>query len=191
MALSEIADKRKFSGAVLFFGAMQFLLFVSIAEFVATNFSVSGNTISHLGIDNAPYIFDTTIIILGLAEIVTGYFLRGNFSKLFSIFLIIGGIGAIGVGIFNEDFGKIHLMFALLAFVFSSIGTYVIFFTKKKDMMTFMWAMMGTVALIALILYSSSMYLGLGKGGMERLIMYPNIIWALGFSASLYYGKWE
>ena len=42
MALSEIADKKKFSGAVLFFGAMQFLLFVSIAEFVATNFTVSG-----------------------------------------------------------------------------------------------------------------------------------------------------
>ena len=170
---------------------MQFLLFVSIAEFVATNFTVSGNTISHLGIDNAPYIFNTTIIILGLSEIIAGYFLRENFSKLFSIFLIIGGIGAIGVGIFNEDFGKIHLLFALLAFVFSSLGTYVIFFKKRKDLMTSMWAMLGTVALIALILFISSIYLGLGKGGMERMIMYPNIIWALGFSASLYYGKWD
>ncbi len=191
MALGEIADKKKFSGALLFFGAMQFLLFVSIAEFVATNFTVSGNTISHLGIDNAPYIFNTTIIILGLSEIIAGYFLRENFSKLFSIFLIIGGIGAIGVGIFNEDFGKIHLLFALLAFVFSSLGTYVIFFKKRKDLMTSMWAMLGTVALIALILFISSIYLGLGKGGMERMIMYPNIIWALGFSASLYYGKWD
>ena len=191
MALSAIADKKKFSGAVLFFGAMQFLLFVSIAEFVATNFTVSGNTISHLGIDNAPYIFNTTIIILGLSEIIAGYFLRENFSKLFSIFLVIGGIGAIGVGIFNEDFGKIHLLFALLAFVFSSLGTYVIFFKKRKDLMTSMWAMLGTVALIALILYSLSIDLGLGKGGMERMIMYPNIIWAIGFSASLYYGKWD
>ena len=191
MALSEIADKKKFSGAVLFFGAMQFLLFVSIAEFVATNFTVSGNTISHLGIDNAPYIFNTTIVILGLSEIIAGYFLRENFSKLFSIFLVIGGIGAIGVGIFNEDFGKIHLLFALLAFVFSSLGTYVIFFKKRKDLMTSMWAMLGTVALIALILYSLSIDLGLGKGGMERMIMYPNIIWAIGFSASLYYGKWD
>ncbi len=191
MALTEISDKKKFSGAVMFFGAMQFLLFVSIAEFVATNFSVSTNTISHLGIDNAPYIFNTTIIILGLAEIVAAYFLMDDFSKLFSIFLILGGIGAIGVGIFNEDFGKIHLIFALLAFLFSSIATYVIFFTKRKDLMTFMWAMLGTVALAALILYMFSIYLGLGNGGMERMIMYPNIIWALGFSASLYYGKWE
>ena len=191
MALSAIADKKKFSGAVLFFGAMQFLLFVSIAEFVATNFTVSGNTISHLGIDNAPYIFNTTIIILGLSEIIAGYFLRENFSKLFSIFLMIGGIGAMGVGIFNEDFGKIHLLFALLAFVFSSLGTYVIFFKKRKDLMTSVWAMLGTVALIALILYSLSIDLGLGKGGMERMIMYPNIIWAIGFSASLYYGKWD
>ena len=191
MALSAIADKKKFSGAVLFFGAMQFLLFVSIAEFVATNFTVSGNTISHLGIDNAPYIFNTTIIILGLSEIIAGYFLRENFSKLFSIFLMIGGIGAMGVGIFNEDFGKIHLLFALLAFVFSSLGTYVIFFKKRKDPMTAMWAILGTVALIALILYILSIYLGLGRGGMERMIMYPNIIWAFGFSASLYYGKWD
>ena len=28
-------------------------------------------------------------------------------------------------------------------------------------------------------------------GGMERMIMYPNIIWAMGFGSALYYHKWD
>ncbi len=37
----------------------------------------------------------------------------------------------------------------------------------------------------SLILYIMHMYLGLGPGGMERMIVYPNLIWALAFSTEL------
>jgi len=41
------------------------------------------------------------------------------------------------------------------------------------------------VTLLALVLYASSTYLGLGEGGMERMIAYPALIWIAGFGAYL------
>jgi len=45
--------------------------------------------------------------------------------------------------------------------------------------------MLGTMSLVALVLFSSGIYLGLGKGGMERMIAYPALLWMVGFSGHL------
>ena len=57
--------------------------------------------------------------------------------------------------------------------------------------MSVFWVILGTLGLISLILYVPGIYLGLGKGGMERLIVYPNLLWALGFGGWIIgkYGK--
>ncbi|MCL4350504.1 MAG: DUF998 domain-containing protein [Candidatus Thermoplasmatota archaeon] len=192
MVFDQPEERRKFVAVLLFFATIQFLLFVQIAEYVATNFSVSTNTISHLGAYGQTYIFNSSIIILGLVEIISAILLMKLFPKLFSIFLALGGIGAIGVGVFNENYiGSVHLIFALLAFLFSSLVPFVIFIYKKKDPVTFIWVLMGILSLAALVLYMNKIYLGLGNGGMERMIMYPNIIWAMGFGSALYYHKWD
>jgi uncharacterized RDD family membrane protein YckC len=49
---------------------------------------------------------------------------------------------------------------------------------------------LGAVSLLAIVLFilghgSSGFYLGLGLGGMERFIIYPVLLWALGFGAYL------
>ena len=43
---------------------------------------------------------------------------------MFTVLLIIAGIGAAGVGVFNEHYGMIHLFFAILAFLSPSILSY-------------------------------------------------------------------
>ena len=53
--------------------------------------------------------------------------------------------------------------------------------TQLKNIISVFWAILGTVALIALVLYATGIYLGLGVGGMERILVYPDILWALGF----------
>jgi hypothetical membrane protein len=85
-----------------------------------------------------------------------------------------------GVGIFPETTGAIHLYSSLLVFFMASIATYFILW-RLKNIISVFWAILGTVALIALVLYAMGIYLGLGVGGMERLIVYPDILWALGF----------
>jgi hypothetical protein len=41
------------------------------------------------------------------------------------------------------------------------------------------------MTLVALILLISGTYLGLEKGGMERMVAYPVLLWAVGFSGYL------
>jgi hypothetical protein len=41
------------------------------------------------------------------------------------------------------------------------------------------------MTLAALALFRSGTYLGLDKGGMERMIAYPALLWEVGFSSHL------
>jgi hypothetical membrane protein len=185
-----VSRNNRIGGLLLFLGIGQFLLFLNIAAFVDKGYSISNNTISHLGIDSTAYIFDATIIVLGILEIVSGLFLRG-YSLGVTISLILSGIGAAGVGIFDEHFGFIHLTFALFAFLFAAITSFFVL-SKKRDLMAIVWAILGAFSLVALILFtltikvSTSYDLGLGVGGIERLILIPNLIWAMAFGGSLY-----
>jgi hypothetical membrane protein len=91
----------KYAGIFLFVGVAQFFIFLNIAAFVDKGYSISNNTISHLGIDSTSYIFDISIIFLGIFEILTAILLK-NYSKGVMITLLLSGIGAAGVGLFNE-----------------------------------------------------------------------------------------
>ncbi len=45
---------------------------------------------------------------------------------------------------------------------------------------------LGVISLIALGLYISKTYVGLGPGGMERMIVYPIAAWGLAFGGYLF-----
>jgi len=171
--------RMKVSGLVLFAGTAQFFLFVLIAEAIYPNYSVTNNYISDLGVGSTAYIFNTSIIILGIAIIITGVFLE-KFSTPLRIVLILAGIGAMGVGIFPETTGALHTYSSLIVFLMASIAPYFIIW-RLRSTMSLLWVILGTLGLISLILYVPGIYMGLGKGGMERLIVYPNLLWALGF----------
>ncbi len=65
----KISDKTaiKISGLVLFAGAAQFFLLVLIAEALYPQYSVANNYISDLGVGSTAYIFNTSIVLLGIA----------------------------------------------------------------------------------------------------------------------------
>jgi hypothetical protein len=44
---------------------------------------------------------------------------------------------------------------------------------------------LGIIALVAIVLLVTGHYLGIGKGGMERMIAYSILVWALGFGGAL------
>ncbi len=176
---------REQSGALLLLlGITEFFIFLNIAAFVDKGYSISGNTISHLGIDSTGYIFNISIIFLGIFEIASSIFLY-RYSKIFTLLLILGGIGAAGVGIFNENYGGIHLSFAILAFLSPAILSYFAL-NRYKNILSAGWAVLGSIAIIALVLFGSGIYLGLGRGGMERMILIPDLIFAFQFGTFIY-----
>ncbi len=185
-------ERDSLAGTLVFVGAAQFMIFLIIAEAVFKGYSVSQNYISDLGnyslSPSTPHalIFNSSIIVMGLLLIAGGALLwsKDRVSRVLSAFIALSGIGAAGVGFFPEGSPyHLHTAFSLIVFLFASLASYPATFYKRGGSPA--WPVLGTLGLVALVLFASGISGGLGKGGMERMIAYPNLIWAIGFSASL------
>lgn len=173
----------KLAGILLFVAAAQFFVCMLVAEATYPGYSVSGNYISDLGVGSTAMLFNTSIVILGILAIGAAFLLRSH-SKPILVLLVLAGIGAIGVGTFPETTGAYHTYFSLIVFLFGSIASYAVI-AKERKPVTIAFAVLGTIALISLILYGMDMYLGLGRGGMERMIAYPDLFWIMGYGGFL------
>jgi len=176
-------------GLWLLVGGLEMLFMVHLAEFLAPEYSTSQNYISDLGIGpmTSRVIFTGAIIIFGLMALVAAALLRPRPGKsLVWMFLALSGIGAIGVGVFNEDYiPEVHALFAILAFLFGNSAA--IYSSKMvRPPMSYLFILLGLIGLSALALLAGSTYLGLGAGGMERMVFYPAMFWAIGCGAYLF-----
>jgi hypothetical membrane protein len=177
----------KVAGTLIFVGAVQFILGMLIAECVYPNYSVANNYISDLGkLDKASApVFNTSVFVLGLTVAASSYFLRHIVrNKVFLGFLILCGTGAMGVGIFPEDFGVVHTVVSLIAFLFGALSA-IVSHKYQKPPLSYFAVILGLTSLTALAMFATGIHLGLGKGGMERMIAYPMLLWAIGFGGHL------
>lgn len=188
------------SGAFIFVGAVQFGVFLVVSEIIYSaygtgGYSVSADSISALGA-NCPsggtcyfppsaLLFDSTVALLGLFLLVGAYFLHRAYRWMpATTMLALTGIGALGVGIFNGSTGIWHEIFSLIAFFFAGVSAIVTYRFQRMPMSYFS-VFLGVVTLVALFLYVPGIYLGLGGGGMERMVVYPVVLWGIGFGGHL------
>ena len=167
-------------------GLMQFAIFLLVAEFLSPDYSVSKNMISDLGVGPEPSrtIFTLSIIAFGLFSLTAGLLYLGGMGKaLFPVFIIIAGVGGIGVGICNENTGAPHVLFAFLAFFFSALAALWSYWLLTPPL-SLVSLLLGSVSILALILTALHTDLGLGPGGMERLVFYPILLWGLSFAGN-------
>ncbi|MCP8323079.1 MAG: DUF998 domain-containing protein [Candidatus Methylarchaceae archaeon HK02M2] len=178
-------DNRTVAGALLFVGSVQFLFGLIIAEILYPGYNVSKNFISDLGVGPTSLIFNSSVFLLGVFIVATAYFIHRSFgSRLLSFLFTLTGLGAMGVGLFPETVRIIHPIFALIAFGFGGLSA-IMSYKLQKLPFTYFSVLLGAISLIAIALYGSGTFLGLDKGGMERMIAYPTLIWALGFGGYL------
>ena len=116
----------KSPGLLMLLGALELLFLVHLAEILYPNYSVSQNFISDLGVGPQPSnaIFTIAIIVFGLL-IMTSVYLLGGPAWEVPILVFLSGIGTIGVGIFNEHWGDIPLVFAAIAFGLGAMAALV------------------------------------------------------------------
>ena len=190
------------AGVALFVGVVQFALFEMIAEFVYPGYSVSANYISDLGppcsngvtcpSHTSWYIFDSSIALMGVCVLITAYFLYRYFRwKPITVLVAVAGIGALGVGIFNETAPfMLHDIFSVLTFM--GIGlTALVSYRLQRPPLGYFSIILGLVTLVSMVLYvpdygvSVGGSLGIGPGGLERLIVYPVLLWSIAFSGHL------
>ena len=109
-------------------------------------------------------------------------------------------LAAMGVGVFTKDFTLAHGILASAAFFFSGLAAILSAKVLGKPF-SLISAALGSLTLVALGLFSAGMvtsgsltssiaydsvfFLGLGIGGMERMVVYSALMWLAGFSGWL------
>jgi hypothetical membrane protein len=183
------------AGTAIFLGAAQFTVCLVLAEIMFPNYNVSTNYISDLGafcpsvgpciIEPSADIFNGSIILLGLLILLGAYYLRRAFrSTPTAIVVALAGVGAMGVGLFPETTGIWHSVFSLIVFLFAGLSA-ILTFRYQKRPMSYFSVVLGAMTLAALVLFIGGEYFGLGAGGMERMVVYPSLIWSLGFGGHM------
>jgi len=182
------------AGFMLFAGSLTLLFGIMFAEFTYPGYSVSLNYISDLGAHGVvpAAFFNISIVIFGLCAVYAGFLLRSSLDRAIGTLAIIAGLGATIVGIFNEGtITEIHYTGAFMAFFFGGVAVLLSAKRVFKSPMSYVFWVLGGMSLLFLIVFGINMalseknYLGLGVGGVERLVAYPIIFWALALGAYL------
>jgi hypothetical membrane protein len=184
------------AGTLLFVGGAQFIIALVIAEAVYPGYSVSANYISDLGVWGTPSapIFNVSIMVFGLTVLVASVFLQRLFGqRLVSALFAIAGAGALGVGIFPENtlivggISVAHSISALLAFVGAGLAA-ILAYKITKPPFRYFGVVLGVVALVAFSFFLATRdagALGLGAGGMERMVAYPTLVFMIALGGYL------
>jgi hypothetical membrane protein len=140
-------------------------------------------------------VFNAAVIVLGVLLPFGAILARTAFPKRRSSaiglgLIAIAGLGAILVGFSPENVNlTVHTLGAGLAFVGGNLALVVLGFAMFRDTR---WdgyraysLLSGVVGLVAVLLWETKAYLGLGLGGMERLIVAPLVLWLIVSSVHL------
>lgn len=184
------ANGKLTAGLLLFVGATQFILAVIFAQALDSSYSLS-KPLMYLGGGPAGWLFNSSLFILGLLSFASAYFFwRSSSNMIFFVLFAITGLGLALVGIFNENTGSLHVFFVRTFMIFA-IPTTILSYKFQKSPMSQISLVLGLIILIAEFFFlsgayiSPSFYLGLSRGTLQSLIIYPILLWMLGFGANL------
>lgn len=89
------------------------------------------------------------------------------------------GAGVMMAGVFPENsIPAFHGLGAAVAFLAGNTGLVVLAFALQVPVVLRAYSFTsGALALLALASYASGHYAGLGEGGIERVVAYPQVVW--------------
>ena len=193
-------DKGRLAGTLLSIGALQWFFSVMTAEGLHQGYNLTPSQwipysnqihyVSELGLGSTAPIFNVSTIVLGVMVVSASYLLRLRTKEiLFPSLLLICGVGAAGVGIFPTNMQPVHGVFQVFALWFGAFSA-ILSFRKQVVPLSYTSAVLGIVSFVASIVFfpylglganDMSAFLGLGKGVMERIVIYPLILWVFGY----------
>jgi hypothetical membrane protein len=186
----------KVAGTLLVVGGVQFIIALIIAEAVYPGYSVSANYISDLGVWGEPSapVFNPSTMLFGATVLASSYFIHKHFkNRVITVLFALAGAGALGVGIFPENtfivngVAVVHYISALLAFIGGGV-TAIAAYKITKPPFRYLPVILGAATLTAAALFATTRdmgFLGIGVGGMERMMAYPTLLWIISFGGYL------
>ncbi|HZW57441.1 MAG TPA: DUF998 domain-containing protein [Nitrososphaerales archaeon] len=168
-----------------------FVIFNTIAEGSFPDYNTGTNALSNLGAIGSPTrsLWDGQLFIVGVLGTLGMFILfrspalKINNKSLTSIVYLLPNVGSILVALFPENFIPIvHAPAAFMVFIFGGISAvYAYRFTSAP--FRYFSVLMGITALASIV--ATIIGAPLGFGLLERLIVYPYVIWGLAFGAYL------
>lgn len=186
-------NDRTIAGLILFLMSAQFLTALMAGEAIAPDYVVHDNAISDLGvIAETALLFAASLTAVGVLNILGGYFYyRTHHGRFTFLMFVLAGLGAIGAGLISLNHPSgFHGLFALFAFIFFNAQA-IASSRLISGPMRYISLLAGIIGLAFLTVHFFSdagiadLYGPIGHGGSERMIVYPALIWVLGFGGLL------
>ncbi|GLQ53769.1 DUF998 domain-containing protein [Devosia nitrariae] len=199
-------------GAIAWVACVEFFVFQFITTAAASGYSIADHDISYLAFaacrtftdevtgQRMPPIcsplslwFNISLVLLG-ALMVIGLVLtrplwpRGKATKLGGVLYAVGGIGAMAAGTWTVETSiDVHMAGAMLNFLLGSAGMILLSFALRPQAPTLalIGLIIGAIAALGFMLYGAGLWLGLGRGGMERVGGYAAALWPVVMGAGI------
>jgi hypothetical membrane protein len=184
----------KTAGLLLFLaGAIIIMGIITAEAFYPSGYSTANSEISDLGATVRPNsvtyqpsaaIFNYTMMLAGLMIAVAALLQHKWFKKyLFTIPLLLLGMGMLGIGIFPGNKDPYHGIFALLTFNMGGLMA-IASFKIVSAPFKYIGIVFGLITIITL--WTASVFIPIiGDGGTERWVAYPVVLWLTGIGGYL------
>jgi hypothetical membrane protein len=199
--IKTFTDRYPLIGPAIWMLSIQYFVIQIIAGLAyKTTYSLRFNTISDLGNSvcgtySGRYVcsplhslMDASFILLGVTMasgslLIYQEFKRDSATLVGFSFLAIAGFGTLLVGLFPENtVSALHVLGASLPFLLGNVALIILSVSLAiPRLLRYYTFISGVLALIALAFFYRQHYLGLGIGGMERLVAYPQTFWLIAF----------
>ncbi len=182
-----VADPRTLAGTVFVVTGAGFPLALMVCAALVPDYAVHGDAISDFGVLPATaLLFNATMVLTGLGNAVGGYaYYRLHGSRRLLALFGVTAVGSAGVGLFPSSVPAPHYAAALLAFV--GLNLQVIACSRRAPRglraLGVFAGVAGLGSLLRFVLAES--YGALGLGGVERMVVYPAVLWLLAFGGTL------
>jgi len=182
-------DRRQKAGLLLFAGAAEFAIGMTAAQAMYPGYNISHEFLGDLGVGPTALLFNASIAILGLTFIAAAWLLsRRVQNRQLAIAVALAGIGALGFGLIpateDELYVQIHTIAALLAYGGGALSA-ILAFRILRSPLRYVSVALGGISLVALGLLMTKIYVLLDRGGMERAIIWPVLVWGMAAGGSL------
>ena len=193
-------DNRKIAGTLLFLGGIQWFFVILIAEGLHPGYNSGVHYVSSLGVGATSHFYNPSVFLLGVTIITGAYLIQHALGhRLFFVLFTITGLATMGVGLFPENVRPMHGIVTPIALLFGGLST-IMSYKLQKPPLSYISVLLGAMSLAAGVLFnpylglpreSLKTYLGLGKGTMERIIIYPILLWVISFGSQLTVSKYD
>lgn len=198
----------EWAGLFLLVGGITFGMALHLAELTFPGYSVSQNWISDLGqscsyagtnwprdcvfVQPAASIFTAGVVLFGGLMLLSAWMLYPlRPARRLSLLLGAVGVGAIGLAAFPEGVPAPHAAFAAVALLSGALAAAESFrfVARPLGLLFLLLAGISLVAFVILVTVGGGTvpptWTPLGKGGMERMVVYPELLWDIAFGATL------